>query len=213
MIFDKRKGSLLNLIQRPLNVITPYGTYLGLDYKKDNTPNYILSDVRVKTFKVSDLVFSYLSKDYIIRRNKPILQLSPSNTIGYNYNVSDVELQYGYITVASKRISIENKSITKLEANKILEKQLRIIGNILDQEIIVELGQPQYDALLVYFFYEGTDKIKNHPIIEMINKGLWFDITDEFQTNIRRQNGRVDEQLARLRMDISLMWSYVPGYS
>lgn len=213
MIFDKRKGSLLNLIQRPLNVITPYGTYLGLDYKKDNTPNYILSDVRVKTFKVSDMVFSYLSKDYIIRRNKPILQLSPSNTIGYNYNVSDVELQYGYITVASKRISIENKSITKLEANKILEKQLRIIGNILDQEIIVELGQPQYDALLVYFFYEGTDKIKNHPIIEMINKGLWFDITDEFQTNIRRQNGRVDEQLARLRMDISLMWSYVPGYS
>lgn len=213
MIFDKRKGSLLNLIQRPLHVITPYGTYLGLDYKKDNTPNYILSDVRVKTFKVSDLVFSRLSKDYIIRKNKPILQLSPSNTIGYNYHVSDVELQYGYITVSSKRISIENKSIIKLEANKILEKQLRVIGNILDQEIFVEIGQPQYDALLVYFFYEGTDKIPNHPIIEMMNNGLWFDITDEFQTNIRRQNGRVDEELARLRMDISLMWSFVPGYS
>jgi len=213
MIFDKRKGSLLNIIQRPLNVITPYGTYIGLDYKKDNTPNYILSDVRVKTFNIKDLVFSYLSKDYIIRRNKPILQLSKSNTIGYNYNVSDVELQYGYITVASKRISISNKSITKLEANKILEKQLRVIGNLLEQDITVELGQPQFDALLVYFFYEGADKIKNHPLIEMINKGLWFDITDELQTNIRRQNGRVDEQLARLRMDISLMWSYVPGYS
>lgn len=213
MIFDKRKGSLLNIIQRPLNVITPYGTYIGLDYKKDNTPNYILSDVRVKTFNIKDLVFSYLSKDYIIRRNKPILQLSTSNIIGYNYHVSDVELQYGYITVASKRISISNKSITKLEANKILEKQLRVIGNLLEQDITVELGQPQFDALLVYFFYEGTDKIKNHPLIEMINKGLWFDITDELQTNIRRQNGRVDEQLARLRMDISLMWSYVPGYS
>jgi GH24 family phage-related lysozyme (muramidase) len=213
MIFDKRKGSLLNIIQRPLNVITPYGTYIGLDYKKDNTPNYILSDIRVNTFKVTDLVFSYLSKDYIIRRNKPILQLTSNNLIGYNYHVSDVELKYGYITVASKRISILNKSIIKIEADKILEKQLRIIGNLLDQNITVELGQPQYDALLVYFFYEGTDKIVDHPIIEMINRGLWFDITDELQTNIRRQNGRVDEQLARLRMDISLIWSYVPNYS
>lgn len=213
MIFDKRKGSLLNIIQRPLNVITPYGTYIGLDYKKDNTPNYILSDIRVNTFKVSDLVFSYLSKEYIIRKNKPTLKLTTNNIIGYNYHVSDVELQYGYITVASKRISIANKSILKIEADKILEKQLRVIGNLLDQAITTELGQPQYDALLVYFFYEGTDKIVGHPIIEMINKGLWFDITDELQTNIRRQNGRVDEQLARLRMDISMMWSFVPGYS
>ncbi len=213
MIFDKRKGSLLNIIQRPLNVITPYGTYIGLDYKKDNTPNYILSDIRVNTFKISDLVFSYLSKEYIIRKNKPTLKLTTNNIIGYNYHVSDVELQYGYITVASKRISIANKSILKIEADKILEKQLRVIGNLLDQAITTELGQPQYDALLVYFFYEGTDKIVGHPIIEMINKGLWFDITDELQTNIRRQNGRVDEQLARLRMDISMMWSFVPGYS
>jgi GH24 family phage-related lysozyme (muramidase) len=213
MIFDKRKGSLLNIIQRPLNVITPYGTYIGLDYKKDNTPNYILSDIRVNTFKVSDLVFSYLSKEYIIRRNKPTLQLTSSNIIGYNYHVSDVELKYGYITVASKRISIANKAIIKLEADKILEKQLRVIGNILDQTIKVELGQPQYDALLVYFFYEGTDKIVGHPIVEMINNGLWFDITDELQTNIRRQNGRVDEQLARLRIDIARIWSFVPSYS
>ena len=29
MIYDKRKGSLLNYIQLPLNVITPNGTFLG----------------------------------------------------------------------------------------------------------------------------------------------------------------------------------------
>jgi len=213
MIFDKRKGSLLNLIQRPLNVITPYGTYIGLDYKKDGSPNYILSDVKVTTFDLPHLVFSELSKKYIIRKNKPTLQLSSAHIIGYNYHVSDVELKYGYITVAAKRISIVNKAITVLESNKLLEKQLRNIGNLLEQYVTVQLGQPQYDALLVYFFYEGTDKIKGHPIIEMINKEMWFDITDELQTNIRKENGRVDEQLARLRMDVSLMWNYVPGYS
>ena len=46
MLFDKRKGSLLNYIQLPLNVVTPNGTYLGTGYKETGEPTYILSHVR-----------------------------------------------------------------------------------------------------------------------------------------------------------------------
>ena len=42
MIYDKRKGSLLNYIQKPLNVITPNGTYIGLEYDNENNPKYII---------------------------------------------------------------------------------------------------------------------------------------------------------------------------
>ncbi len=212
MIYDKKQGSLLNYIQMPLNVITPYGTYLGTRYDNDNAPEYILSDVRVKTYNVTDLVFSTISKDYIMRNEKPTSEMKDS-AIGYGYEIAAVEEKYGYITVSSMRIDITNGYITKGEAKKILEKQLRNIGNVLEKFITQPLGQPQFDALLVYFFYEGVDTIETSPIIAMINSQLWFRITDEMQTNIKRANGRVDDQLAKRRIDIAKMWSYVPGYS
>lgn len=210
MIYDKRKGSLLNLIQIPLNVITPHGTYLGVSYTND-TPEYILSHVRVKTYNVEDLIFSSLSKDYIETHMTPLLSIE-NNTIGYGYKITDVETKYGYITAQSKRVGLDTGNITKREASFVLEKQLRNIGNVLEEFVIKQLGQPQYDALLVYFFYEGVDKIKDHPIIDLINNELWYDITDELQTGIKRANGRVDDTLAIRSIEISKIWSYVPGF-
>lgn len=212
MIFDKRKGSLLNYIQLPLNVITPIGTYLGVGYNSDNTPKYILSHVRVTTFNIDDLIFSDLSKQYIINNFSPLLSIT-DDKIGFDYIITPTEKKYGYITSASKRISLESGNITRAEAEFILEKQLRNIGNVLQQFIYQPLGQPQFDALLVYFFYEGADMIKDHPIIDLVNAEAWYDITDEMQTGIKRENGRVDERLAVRRMAIAKMWSYVPGFS
>lgn len=212
MIYDKKQGSLLNYIQMPLNVITPFGTYLGTGYDKTNTPQYILSDIRVKTFDVPDLVFSSLSKDYIMRNNKPTTEIK-NGVVGYGYEIAPVEEKYGYITVSSLRIDITNGYITKAEANFILEKQLRNIGNVLEKFVTKQLGQPQFDALLVHFFYEGVETIETSPIIQMINDEVWFRITDEIQTNIKRANGRVDDRLAKRRIDIAKIWSYVPGYS
>lgn len=196
----------------PLNVITPFGTYLGTGYDKTNTPQYILSDIRVKTFDVPDLVFSSLSKDYIMRNNKPTTEIK-NGVVGYGYEIAPVEEKYGYITVSSLRIDITNGYITKAEANFILEKQLRNIGNVLEKFVTKQLGQPQFDALLVHFFYEGVETIETSPIIQMINDEVWFRITDEIQTNIKRANGRVDDRLAKRRIDIAKMWSYVPKYS
>lgn len=213
MIFDKRKGSLLNYIQLPLNVITPYGTYLGVGYEKDNTPKYVLSDVRVTTFAVNSLVFSSLSKDELIRSNKPVYDITEDNTVGYNYKISPVEIENGFITVASKRIDITSGRITAFQAEKLLEKQLRNIGNVLEKFIVKTLGQPQFDALLVHFFYEGVDSIEDSSIVKMINAEKWYDITDEIQRNIKRSNGTVDEKLAVRKIAVCKMWSYVPGYS
>lgn len=211
MIFDKRKGSLLNVIQIPLNVVTPYGTYLGVTYAQ-NDPEYILSHIRVKTYNLEDLVFSDLSKRYIQTKETPLLS-SEGDKIGYGYQITDIETRYGFITAQSKRVSLDTGNITKQEASFILEKQLRNIGNVLEEFIVQPLGQPQYDSLLVYFYYEGVDTIKDHPIIELINNEAWFDITDEIQTGIKKANGRVDETLAVRYIDVSRMWSYVPGFS
>jgi GH24 family phage-related lysozyme (muramidase) len=368
MIFDKKPGSLLNYIQLPLNVITPLGTYLGIGYDKNDKPKYILSDVRVTTFEPKELIFSELSKEYIIRNEKPTLStldsnisnlnksninykkennksrlstlttksgktyqaatlyaknfegfltelentgytindivgydqlsksfqssgvaliINPDNNasytgpvdfsktdlpnniatiarrhgfgwggeskgtrkepmyfslagsdggtevgitpgvvpgssvainsnsskIGYNYTITTTEKKYGYITVGSKRISLDTGNITRTQAEILLEKQLRNIGNVIQDNVFVPLGQPQFDALLVMFFYEGVDEIKGHTIIKMINQERWYEITDEIQKNIKRENGRVDERLAVRKMAISKMWSYVPGYS
>ena len=212
MLFDKRKGSLLNYIQLPLNVVTPNGTYLGTGYKATGEPTYILSHVRLTVFPVVDLVFSDMSKNAIIDTHKPTLEMK-DNILGYGYQVTNTELRYGYITVASQRIDIASGKITKPMANFILEKQLRNVGNVLEKFVKKELSQPQFDALLYYFFNEGVDKIEKHPIIALINNEKWYDITDEIQTNIKKNNGQFDEKLAAMKIKTSKMWSFVPGFS
>lgn len=211
MIYDKRKGSLLNYIQMPLNVTTPYGTYLGTGYTETNEPEYILSHVKVKTFPVNELIFSNLSKHEIIRDVIPLLQVT-NGIVGYNYEITGTEINYGYITSSSQRISLETGKISVSAAQLILDKQLRAIGNVLEKFIKKPLGQQQFDALLHFFFYEGIDKIEGHPLIILINQERWYDITDEIQTNIKRENGKVDDRLAVLRTKTAKMWSFVPGF-
>jgi len=213
MIYDKKKGSLLNFIQLPLHTITPYGTYLGTGYDPTNgNPTYILSYTRVTTFPVNQLIFSNLCKNAIINDVIPTLEIK-NGIIGYNYQIPDVEFRYGYITAASNRINIKSQKITKSAAQLILEKQLRSIGNVLEKFVTQPLGQPQFDALLHYFYYEGIDKIPDHNIINLINNQKWFDVTDEIQSNIKRKNGKVDERLAALRIETAKIFSYVPGFS
>jgi len=188
----------------------PNGTYLGVGYDF-NTPKYILSHVRVKTFNVVDLVFSNLSKDVILNNSVPILKLNDGK-IGYDYKITETELKYGYITVSSQRVDITNDTISQESAKLILDKQLRNIGNVLEKFIKEPLSQNQFDALLHYFFYMGVDKIETSSIIELINMKRWYDITDEIQTNIKRNSGKVDEHIAAIKIRTSRMWGTVPGF-
>ena len=111
MIYDKRKGSLLNYIQLPLNVITPNGTFLGTGYDVDNKPTYILSHIKVVMSDINTLTFSSNSKDAILLDNIPTLTIK-DNIVGYNYKISDTEIDYNYITVASTRVDISSNKIT-----------------------------------------------------------------------------------------------------
>ena len=210
MIYDKRKGSLLNYIQLPLHVITENGTFLGTGYDENDKPTYILSHVKVNLENVKDLTFSTMSKDAIILDNKPTLTVE-NNVVGYNYKISDTEVNYGYITVASTRIDITTNKITKGMAEFILEKQLRNIGNVLERFVKVKIAQPHYDALLYHFFNEGIDAIENSSIIALINAQDWYSITDEIQKNIK-ENGKVNETLANQKIKTAKLFSFVPGF-
>ena len=211
MIYDKRKGSLLNYIQVPLHVITSSGTFLGTGYDANDNPTYILSHVRVDLENVNDLTFSSKSKDAIILDNKPTLTVE-DNLVGYNYKISDTELNYGYITVSSTRIDITSNKITKGMAEFILEKQLRNIGNVLEKFIKVKIAQPHYDALLYHFFNEGVDTIENSSIVTLINSGDWYSVTDEIQKDIMK-NGKVDGNLVQQKRKTAKMFSFVPEFS
>jgi GH24 family phage-related lysozyme (muramidase) len=195
----------------PLHVITSSGTYLGTGYDLNDNPTYILSHVRVNLENANDLTFSSKSKDAIILDNKPTLTVE-DNLVGYNYKISDTELNYGYITVSSTRVDITTDKITKGMAKFILEKQLRTIGNVLEKFITVKISQPHYDALLYHFFNEGISTIENSSIVKLINDKDWYSVTDEIQKNIMK-NGKVDDKLAQQRTKTAKMFSFVPGFS
>jgi GH24 family phage-related lysozyme (muramidase) len=150
-----------------------------------------------------------VSKDAIILDNTPTT-IVLNNVVGYNYNISDTEIEYGYITAASTRVDISANKITTGAAQFILEKQLRNIGNVLEKFIKVKISQPQYDALLYHFFYEGVSVIENSPITKLINAKDWYSITDEIQSNIKK-NGKVDDILAQRKIKTAQMFSFVPG--
>ena len=210
MIYDKRKGSLLNYIQLPLHVITPTGTYLGTGYDVKGKPTYILSHVKVNLEDVNTLTFSSMSKNAIILDNKPTLEVA-DNVVGYNYKISDTEVNYGYITVANTRVDITSKKITKGAAEFILEKQLRNIGNVLERFVKVKISQPHYDALLYHFFNEGISTIENSSIVALINAQDWYSITDEIQKNIK-ENGKINQKLANQKIKTAKLFSFVPGF-
>ena len=195
----------------PLHVITSSGTFLGTGYDAKDKPTYILSHLRVDMNDVKDLTFSSVSKQAIILDNTPALTVK-DNLVGYNYKISDTEINYGYITVSSTRIDIVGKKITKGMADFILEKQLRNIGNILERFIKVKISQPHYDALLYHFFIEGVSTIENSSIVKLINAKDWYSVTDEIQSSIMK-NGKVDDKLAQQKMKTAKMFSYVPGFS
>ena len=194
----------------PLNVITSTGTYLGTGYDANDKPLYILSHVRVDLENVVDLTFSSMSKDVIILDNKPALTIK-NNIVGYNYKISDTEINYGYITVASTRIDITTNKITKGMAEFILEKQLRNIGNVLAKFIKVKISQPHYDALVYHFFNEGVDTVENSSIIKLINAKDWYSVTDEIQNGITK-NGKIDEKLTQQKIKTAKIFSFVPGF-
>ena len=210
MIYDKRKGSLLNYIQLPLHVITENGTFLGTGYDKNDKPTYILSHVKVNLENVKDLTFSTMSKDAIILDNNPTLTVE-NNIVGYNYKISDTEINYSYITVSSTRIDITTNKITKGMAEFILEKQLRNIGNVLERFVKVKISQPHYDALLYHFFNEGISTIENSSIVALINAQDWYSITDEIQKNIK-ENGKINQKLANQKIKTAKLFSFVPGF-
>lgn len=143
--------------------------------------------------------------------NIPTLTIK-DNIVGYNYKISDTEIDYNYITVASTRIDISSNKISNGAADFILEKQLRNIGNVLERFVKVQLAQPQYDALIFHFFNEGVDTIENSSIVKLINDGNWYSVTDEIQSNIKK-NGKVNDKLAQRKMKTAKMFSYVPGFS
>ena len=89
---------------------------------------------------INTLTFSLNSKNAILLDNIPTLTIK-DNIVGYNYKISDTEIDYNYITVASTRIDISSNKISNGAADFILEKQLRNIGNVLERFVKVQLAQ------------------------------------------------------------------------
>jgi lysozyme len=150
-----------------------------------------------------------LIKEYEGFRGSVYIDGAGHETIGFGHKLTASEVFNGaYI----------NKTITEDQAIQILANDLVVAESVVSSEVIVELSQNQFDALVSFVFNLGSGNFSRSTLLQKLNEGDY----DSASSEILRWDKQTDKKtgikesvpgLARRRKAEADLWNALPPMS
>ena len=100
---------------------------------------------------------------------------------------------YGHIKGVS-----EGMSITQEQAEQMLLDELKEYENYINELVVVDLSQNQFDALVSWVYNLGPANLKSSTLLEVLNSGDYAGVPDQIE-RWNKAGGKVLEGLIRRR--------------
>lgn len=103
-----------------------------------------------------------------------------------------------------------NTTITREEANRILDEDVKIHAKGITNFITVELSQHQYDALVSFHFNLGVNILEGTTLLNYLNSRQWQAAANEMMAYINVNGSPVQGLINRRRSEVALFLSDDP---
>ena len=100
---------------------------------------------------------------------------------------------YGHIKGVS-----EGMSITQAQAEQMLLDELKEYENYINELVVVDLSQNQFDALVSWVYNLGPANLKSSTLLKVLNSGDYAGVPDQIE-RWNKAGGKVLEGLIRRR--------------
>lgn len=108
---------------------------------------------------------------------------------------------YGSIWgLGGRRITMSHRAITEAEAEKYLQRELRVAENAVERLTRVKLNEHEFAALVSFTYNLGSGNLQVSTLRMKLNRGERFQAANEFP-KWRRANGIILRGLVRRRAD------------
>ena len=101
---------------------------------------------------------------------------------------------YGHIKGVS-----EGMSITQEQAEQMLLDELKEYENYINELVVVDLSQNQFDALVSWVYNLGPANLKSSTLLKVLNSGDYAGVPDQIE-RWNKAGGKVLEGLIRRRL-------------
>ena len=101
---------------------------------------------------------------------------------------------YGHIKGVS-----EGLSITQEQAEQMLLDELKEYENYINELVVVDLSQNQFDALVSWVYNLGPANLKSSTLLKVLNSGDYAGVPDQIE-RWNKAGGKVLEGLIRRRL-------------
>ncbi len=104
------------------------------------------------------------------------------------------------------RTVFEGQKITREEAERLLEEDLRLFERAVSRVVRVPLSDNQFSALVCFAFNVGAGNLEASTLLKLLNRG-WYEQVPAQLMRWNRANGEVFGGLARRRAAEARLWN------
>jgi len=116
----------------------------------------------------------------------------------------DIDTKIWAVGYGHKRTVRSGMNITKAEADKLLDDDLKLFERIVQRVVKVPINDNQFSALVCFTFTIGSN-VENTKLMQLLNRG-WYDQVPAQLMRHTKYGGEILGSLSRRRASESRLW-------